>query len=114
MMSNRDTSVTWAYHDGTKHSLQSLRASQHILDWPNQPIPYKIYSTLQPIPLPTDFAPSSMPALEAIAAAEPPSVEAAPAGLDLMTLARLCFLTNGITKRRRHPGGQSEFRAAAC
>jgi hypothetical protein len=39
-MSNRDVSATWQYHDGTKHSIQSLRANQHMLDWSNQPIPY--------------------------------------------------------------------------
>ena len=67
-MSNRDVSATWQYHNATKHSLQSLRASAHVLDWANQPLPYKIYPSLAPIPLPGDFPPSAVPALDAIAA----------------------------------------------
>ena len=51
-MKNRDLQATWAYHDGTKHSYQSIRTNRHYLDWENQPIPFKIYSKLEPISLP--------------------------------------------------------------
>jgi len=111
-MSNHDLSAAWQYHDGTKHSLQSVYASRHVLDWTNQPLPYKIYSSLEPIALPSEFPPSSMPALEAIAGfGSDQTGERVP---DLPTLARLCFFSNGITRRLRRPGGQIEFRAAAC
>jgi SagB-type dehydrogenase family enzyme len=111
-MSNRDVSATRQYHEGTKHSLQSLRANRHMLDWSNQPLPYKIYTSLAPIPLPSEFPPSAMPALDAIAA-----MGAEPAGVrvpDLAAIARLCYFSNGITKILRFSGGEMPFRAAAC
>jgi SagB-type dehydrogenase family enzyme len=109
---NDEIQATWLYHDGTKHSFESLRASRHTLDWPNQPIPYKIYTSLDPIPLPRDFPPSPVPALDAITRPVPaPSGEQVP---DLATLARLCFFSNGITKHLRYAGGEKAFRAAAC
>lgn len=112
-MSNRDVGATWQYHNATRHSEQSLRAGSHFLDWANQPIPYKIYSSLEPIPLPGDFPPSTVSALDAIAAS----------GLqitskrvpDLSTLARVCYFSNGITKRWRLSSGEMfALRAAAC
>ncbi|HEY7062104.1 MAG TPA: SagB/ThcOx family dehydrogenase [Chloroflexota bacterium] len=111
-MSNRDVSATWLYHDGTKHSVQSVRANQHMLDWSNQPLPYKIYTSLAPIPLPSDFAPSTLLALDALArtGAEP----AGPRLPDLAAIARLCYFSNGITKVLRFTGGEMPFRAAAC
>ncbi|MGH2372819.1 MAG: SagB family peptide dehydrogenase, partial [Candidatus Methylomirabilaceae bacterium] len=73
-MTNRDLHATWTYHDGTKHSYRSVRAGARGLDWANQPLPFKIYSTLEPIPLPRDFPHPTMPALDAIAVpgVEPP------------------------------------------
>ena len=49
-MSNRDTAATVDYHEATKHSEQSTRASRHFLDWENKPLPFKIYRELEPIP----------------------------------------------------------------
>jgi SagB-type dehydrogenase family enzyme len=87
------------YHQGTKHSLYSVRANPHFLDWEIQPLPFKIYTTLEPIPLPADF-------------------DAAPAGAaspDLRGLAKLLFYTAGITRVRTFADGyQHHFRAAAC
>ena len=111
-MRNRELEATWAYHNGTKHSAQSIRSSPHYLDWDNQPIPRKIYSTLEPIPLPNDFPFSHVPLLSAIAAPEiSSSDESVP---DLKTLARLLCFSGGITKRVKHSGGTMYFRAAAC
>ena len=42
-MGNRDTQATLDYHEATKHSERSVRASRHSLDWENQPLPFKIY-----------------------------------------------------------------------
>ena len=111
-MDNRLVNATWTYHNGTKHSSESMRMSAHFLDWPNQPLPFKVYSTLKPIALPGDLAPPAMPALAAIAA---PGVD--PAGTrvpDLKTLAGILFFSAGITRRRTFPGGEILFRAAAC
>jgi SagB-type dehydrogenase family enzyme len=100
------------YHEETKHSVESLRRAPRGLDWANQPLPYKIYSTLPPLALPTTFADSTMSALDAIAAPPPSAgVDSIP---DLETLARLCHFSNGVLRRRRHPGGEVGFRAAAC
>ena len=69
-MKNRDLQATWAYHNGTKHSDESIRTNRHYMDWENQPIPFKIYPGLEPIPLPQHLSSSGMTALEAISALE--------------------------------------------
>ena len=43
-MKYRELEATSAYHNGSKHSYQSIRTSPHYLDWEKQPIPFKIYS----------------------------------------------------------------------
>ena len=111
-MDNRDTDAAWTYHDATKHSYQSLRADSHALDWANAPLPFKVYSTLEPIALPHDLPPAKMPALAAIAASGTD-----PAGTrlpDLRTLAGILFFSAGITRRRAGAGGEVLYRAAAC
>jgi SagB-type dehydrogenase family enzyme len=111
-MKNRDLQATWAYHNGTKHSYDSVRTNRHYLDWDNQPIPFKIYSKLDPIPLPRHLSSSGTTALEAISTLET-SVRN-PAVLSLQTLAEILYLSAGITRRRSYPGGEILFRAAAC
>jgi len=111
-MGNDDLEATWTYHNGTKHSSQSLRTNPHSLDWENQPLPFKIYSALEPVPLPRSFSPSGVVALSAIAAlAAHPQGECVP---DLQTVAQILHFSAGITKRRTSPGGEIFFRAAAC
>ena len=66
-MAKTDTQAAWRYHNATKHSQESLLAGPRFLDMANRPIPYKIYSSLEPIPLPTDFPLSDVAALDAIA-----------------------------------------------
>jgi SagB-type dehydrogenase family enzyme len=111
-MKNRDLQATWTYHNGTKHSYESIRANRHYLDWDNQPIPFKIYSALEPIPLPQQLSSPGMPALEAIATAA--AAKTAQTVPSLQTLAEILYLSAGITRRRRYPGGEILFRAAAC
>lgn len=111
-MRNSELEATWTYHNGTKHSARSIRSNFHHMDWDNQPLPLKIYSTLEPIPLPNDFPFSDVPLHTAIA--DPglsPSQDCVPA---LETLARLFYFSAGITKRLTYPGGHMHFRAAAC
>jgi SagB-type dehydrogenase family enzyme len=112
MNTNADTTATWTYHDGTKHSFHSIRSNRHYLDWDNQPLPFKIYSTLEPLPLPHDFPPASLSTLTAISTMEAQrETESIP---EVRDLAALLFLSAGITKRRTYPGGEIYFRAAAC
>ncbi|MDP2604439.1 MAG: SagB/ThcOx family dehydrogenase [Deltaproteobacteria bacterium] len=111
-MKNRETEAAWAYHDGTKHSYQSVRTNPHYLDWENQPIPFKIYSGLEPISLRQQLSSSGMAALTAIADITAPGDESvAPTS---QTLAEILFLSAGVTRRRSYPGGEMLFRAAAC
>jgi SagB-type dehydrogenase family enzyme len=111
-MQNHDIEATTAYHDATKHSYRSIRTGAHVLDWENQPLPYKIYPDLDPIPLPRDVSPSGASALRAVRGDLPLSQgEVIP---DLPTLAEILRLSAGITKRLGRPGGEIGFRAAAC
>ena len=111
-MKNRETGSAWSYHDGTKHSYRSVRTNPHYLDWENQPVPFKIYPELEPIPLNPQLSSSGMPALLALSSS---AAEAEP-GVDLnrQRLAEILFLSAGVTKRRSYPGGEMLFRAAAC
>ena len=103
-----------AYHESTKHSELSLLRNPHALDFDNQPTPFKIYPTLEPLPLPRGHPPVEVPALEAIG--RPPDVagteDPAERIPDLAALSRILYLSAGITKRKRHPGGEVYFRAA--
>ncbi len=41
-MGNRDTHEILAYHEATKHSPQSVRASHYTLDWENRPLSWRL------------------------------------------------------------------------
>ncbi|MDR7556646.1 MAG: SagB/ThcOx family dehydrogenase [Armatimonadota bacterium] len=112
---NRDLEAAWAYHNATKHTYHSVRVGPRGLDWDNQPIPYKIYTTLEPLPLPRDLPLPHTPALEAIASRLPDAGMPGASVPDLPTLASVLFLSAGITRRLRLPDGSTmPFRAAAC
>ena len=64
---NKDiTSNSLEYHENTKHSEISIMTSPHYLDWNNRPYPFKIYTDLDSISLPSDFPLPSMNAILAI------------------------------------------------
>jgi SagB-type dehydrogenase family enzyme len=112
-MNNREIRAAWKYHDGSKHSYWSVRNNPHFLDWANQPLPFKIYSKIEPLPLPRDVPPTGGAALSAISQQAPsPPADSIP---NIEDLTRILYLSAGITKRRRaYPGGEIYFRAAAC
>src|ERR1051325_10797626 len=110
-MKNDETNAAWAYHNGTKHSLRSVREGRHFLDWENQPLPFKIYRHLEALRLPEDLSSSGVPALHTLSARALPESDAA---LTRQSLAEILFLSAGITRRRTYPGGEMLFRAAAC
>jgi SagB-type dehydrogenase family enzyme len=111
-MSNRDLAAAWAYHNATKHSYWSIRQNAHYLDWPNQPMPFKIYPQLDPTRLPREVPPLEMPALAAISATGVyVEGEAVP---DLKDLVQVLYYSAGITKQKGYPGGEILFRAASC
>jgi SagB-type dehydrogenase family enzyme len=111
-MSNRDIQAAWEYHDGTKHAYDRLYSEPHYLDWDNQPLPFKVYKTLEPLPLPRDLLSSGVSALEAVSAVPTAAPEPSVPGLPL--LASLLYFSAGITKRKTYPGGEILFRAAPC
>lgn len=110
-MHNRATEKGRAYHNATRHSYESVRRNAHVLDWPNQPMAFKIYEALEPLRPALDLRPSGMAALEAIAAADVETTSEAAVSLEALT--RLLYLAAGITRRRAYPGGEILFRAAA-
>ena len=111
-MKNHDTQATWKYHDDTKHSCWSIRSNPHFLDWANRPLPFKIYPTIEALPLPRDAPQTGVAALSAISEhILSASGDSAP---DLQDLARILYFSAGITKQRSSPGGDIYFRAAAC
>src|SRR5215217_4685568 len=127
---NQDTTAAWRFHNTTKyvgpagvrdyadaeilmgeppHRVQAMGEQDPAIE----PIPYKIYTTLEPIPLPRDFPTSNLPALDAIAATG--ELQIASAVPDLNGVARLCLRSNGLLKRWRSPSGREfEFRAAGA
>ncbi|HKQ72690.1 MAG TPA: SagB family peptide dehydrogenase [Blastocatellia bacterium] len=126
---NQDTAAGWAYHNATKHSFRSVRDNSHFLDWPNKPLPFKIYTTLDPIELPREVSPLDMPALEAISkgvwgvgngecGAEEKNIFATSQSPlhtpDLKDLAQILYYSAGITRIKQYPGGEIRFRAAPC
>ena len=111
MPDDHNTQAAWSYHNATKHSYASIRANQHFLDFANQPLPFKIYPTLEPWRLPGELRQTGVAALSAIAESLPAQANAAP---DLRAVAQLLYLSAGITRQRKYPGGEIYFRAAAC
>ena len=98
------------YHAATKHSPISIRTNRHFLDFPNQPMPFKVYEGLDPIELPRGLYPSTIPALDAIAGGAP-ETDRAP---NLADLSKLFYYSAGITKSYDHGDHKLYFRAAAC
>ena len=109
-MSNRDIAGARDYHQRTKHSLTSVRSGPHHLDWDNQPHPFKVYEDLDSLPLEEHLASSDVPALQAVARSAPEGER----GITRREVGELLFLCAGVTRRRRHFGGEMLFRAAAC
>src|SRR5256884_4990019 len=104
MTDNRNSEAAWAYHEATKHSYLSIRANPHFLDWANQPLPFKIYPTLERLRLPGEVRPSGIAALSAIAKSIPAETVAV---TDLGPLAPPLYLSPRITLQRKDPRGQN-------
>ena len=58
--------MTWReYHDTTKHTPESIRRSQHMLEWANMPDPFRHYEGVPVLDLPADPpAPGTIPAAD--------------------------------------------------
>jgi SagB-type dehydrogenase family enzyme len=97
------------YHDRTAHSPASVRTSGHTLEWDIKPLPFKVYSDLEAIPLPREIDPQAIDALAALA-----GPRAAAPKLGLGELTAVLYYAAGVTKKKTYPGGgEVLFRAAA-
>src|SRR5947209_2090981 len=111
LSANRVIEAAWKYHNATKHSYASIRTNPHTLDWENKPLQFKIYPTLEVTRLPREARQTGVSALSAIAST---GAKTSSGVLDLERIAQILFLSAGITKSKRYPGGETFFRAAAC
>ena len=111
-MANHHTRAAWNYHNGTKHPGGPLLDPHHRYNPMRNPLPFKIYEGLNPIPLSLDVPVTGMPALSAIAT----QVGPIPSGQvpDIATVTRVLHFSAGITKTLRSPWGDMPSRAAAC
>ena len=124
---NWDTEATRRFHAATKYvAVRDEAGNEQFMmgtppdvenviwqeDWSLEPFPFKVYETLPPLAIPRDFPATSIPGLEAIArTGSEPHGENVP---DLVALARIALLSNGILKRGAHGPGRYviEYRAA--
>lgn len=111
-MFNPKITAGWDYHNATKHSLQSINANQHMLEWENQPRPYKLFQNLQELSLPEDFPQSTLSAMKVLTNHTNPGNESLIP--NIATLATILHFSSGITKTIRTGAGSMAFRAAAC
>ena len=51
---NWDTAAARRYHEGTRHTFESVRRGARFLDWENRPHPFKEYAGLEAIELPDE------------------------------------------------------------
>jgi len=59
--------MTWnEYHEGTKHSVDSLTRARHDLDWANMPGPFRHYEGVPVFDLPADPPSPEIPALKVL------------------------------------------------
>src|SRR5258708_6886719 len=98
MTDNGNPEAAWTYHDATKHSYTSIRTNPHFMDWSNQPLPFKIYPTLEPMPLPREVRQTGVAALSAISESVAAQTNAAP---HLEAVAQLLYLSPRITRHRQ-------------
>ena len=109
---NRNIQAAWHYHNGTKHPDGYLMDRWHSYDPMDNPLLFKVYSALEPMPLSLDASPSAMTALDAISTSSGLSANAQVP--NFQALSKILQFSAGITRRIDYPWGEMAFRAAAC
>jgi len=109
---NNETKYAKEYHEETKHSEISIQRSRHYLDWNNKPLPFKVYSNLPLISLPTDFSQPTQGALNSIGKTQPTKGKSVV--FDIKSLAELLFFSAGITRVLNLDYGTYYMRAASA
>lgn len=103
------------YHERTKHTPASVRSGGRGLDWANQPLPFKRYPGLEPIALPRTWPEPDVAASAVLSGlvGQDGRASAQPGDrVDVASLARLLFLSAGVTRRRGRGRDALHFRAA--
>ena len=115
---NNDIEYALDYHEATKHSEISIQLSRHSLDWNNKPRPFKIYTKLRSISLPSDFSQPNIDAItciktvKAINSMTTDATNTTPPQLDIRKLAEILFFSAGITREMKYMYGSYYMRAA--
>ncbi|HEX2027607.1 MAG TPA: SagB/ThcOx family dehydrogenase [Nitriliruptorales bacterium] len=94
------------YHQRTRHTVEAIRSGGR-LDLANRPRPHKLFADLAPVALPRTWPEPTVSAGEILADGHGPRRT-----LDLAGLARVLFLSGGVT-RRRGDGQTTTFLRAA-
>lgn len=93
------------YHDLTKHSAESLRRAQHVLDWENMPDPFRHYEGVPVLDLPADPPVPGIPALDVLRGAYGhTSASNGPA-----LLSQLLFYSAAISASKRVPSTGDKY-----
>jgi SagB-type dehydrogenase family enzyme len=115
---NYDIKYALDYQEATKHSEISIKLSRHSLDWNNKPRPFKIYTKLPSIFLPSDFSEPHIDAITCIKTVKTINSMTADATnttnpqLDIRKLAEILFFSAGITREMKYMYGSYYMRAA--
>jgi len=92
--------MTWReYHDFTKHSVESLRRTPHVLDWANMPDPFRHYEGVPVLDLPADPPAPEALALDVLRGAS----RGTPATDGATFLSQLLFYSAAISASKRVP-----------
>jgi SagB-type dehydrogenase family enzyme len=98
--------MTWReYHEATKHSVESLRLAQHVLDWANMPDPFRHYEGVPVLDLPADPPVPQMPALELLQG----GFGTTPAADGATFLSQLLFYSAAISASKRVPSTGNRY-----
>jgi hypothetical protein len=114
-----DIKYALGYHEATKHSEISIQLSRHYLDWDNKPMPFKIYTKLPSISLPSDFSQPILDAITSVRTLKPinsmaTATTTTTTALDIKKLAEILFFSAGITREMKYRYGSYYMRAAYC
>src|SRR5665213_1025176 len=114
---NQETQRLFDYHQATKHTYQSVRASAHFLDWHNQPDPFRTYEGAQLIALPPNPGFPDMGAFAAMGAVDRAAIAVDESDfaaresirLDATWLSRLLWHSMAVSAWKKVPGSGSRY-----
>ena len=114
---NQETQRLFEYHQSTKHTYHSVRASAHYLDWQNQPNPFRTYEGAPVVVLPPDpafpkvgtFAAMGALGREGRVTGENDSENHTTIQLDANWLSRLLWHSMAISAWKKVPGSGGRY-----